>query len=66
MEQMILGTVRQVSSVYGLSVDIDGLGNTGKYYKCNTDGTYATGDKVLLVRVSGTYIVLCKVGNPTE
>lgn len=65
MNELILGRVTAVSAPNGLSVAIDGRGTgSSKYYKCNADGSYAIGDRVLLASVSGTYIVLCKVGNP--
>ena len=35
-----------------------------KHYKCNQDSTFAAGDLVYIVKDSGTYIVICKIGNP--
>ena len=37
---------------------------TAKHYKCNTAVTLAAGDRVLIARVSGSVVVICKVGNP--
>lgn len=35
-----------------------------KHYKCNQDSTFAAGDLVYIVKDSGTYLVICKIGNP--
>lgn len=37
---------------------------TDKHYRCNPDVTFAGGDRVLIARVSGSYVVLCKIGKP--
>ena len=37
---------------------------TAKHYRCNPDVTFAAGNRVLIARVSGSYVVLCKVGEP--
>lgn len=37
---------------------------TAKHYRCNPDTTFAAGNRVLIARVSGSYVVLCKVGTP--
>ena len=37
---------------------------TAKHYRCNPDITFAAGTRVLIARVSGSYVVLCKVGKP--
>lgn len=37
---------------------------TAKHYKCNTAITLAAGDRVLIARVSGSVVVICKIGNP--
>ena len=37
---------------------------TAKHYRCNPDVTFAAGNRVLIARVSGSYVVLCKVGKP--
>lgn len=35
-----------------------------KHYKCNQDSIFAAGDLVYIVKDSGTYLVICKIGNP--
>lgn len=37
---------------------------TAKHYRCNPDVTFSAGDRVLIARISGSYVVLCKVGKP--
>ncbi len=37
---------------------------TAKHYKCNTAITLAAGDRVVTARVSGSVVVICKIGNP--
>ena len=37
---------------------------TAKHYRCNPDVAFAAGNRVLIARVSGSYVVLCKVGTP--
>lgn len=37
---------------------------TAKHYRCNPDIPFAAGNRVLIARVSGSYVVLCKVGKP--
>lgn len=37
---------------------------TAKHYRCNPDVTFAAGSRVLIARISGSYVVLCKVGTP--
>lgn len=37
---------------------------TAKHYRCNADVTFAAGNRVLLARVSGSYVVLCRVDKP--
>lgn len=36
-----------------------------KHYKCNQDSTFTAGDLVYVVKDSGTYIVICRIGNPS-
>lgn len=36
-----------------------------KHYKCNRDVTFSTNDLVYVVKDSGTYIVICRIGNPS-
>lgn len=37
---------------------------TAKHYRCNPDVTFSAGNRVLIARVSGSYVVLCRVGAP--
>ena len=37
---------------------------TAKHYRCNPDVTFSAGNRVLIARVSGSYVVLCRVGTP--
>ena len=37
---------------------------TAKHYRCTPDVTFAAGNRFLIARVSGSYVVLCKVGKP--
>ncbi len=36
----------------------------GKYYLCNNGIKYQVGDRVLVQKVGGSYIVVCRVGRP--
>lgn len=36
----------------------------GKYYLCNNGIKYQRGDRVLVQKVGGSYIVVCRVGRP--
>lgn len=46
----------------GVALKIDGEEGTAKVYTCNKDTRFNIGDKVLVVKESGTYIVVCRVG----
>lgn len=37
---------------------------TAKHYRCNPDVAFAAGQRVLIARVSGSYVVVCRVGAP--
>lgn len=57
-----------VEGVYedGLSIRLDGEEKaTEKHYKCNTSIVFKVGDRVRIIRDSGTYVVEYPVGNPT-
>lgn len=57
-----------VEGVYedGLSIRLDGEEKaTEKHYKCNTAIVFKVGDRVRIIRDSGTYVVEYPVGNPT-
>lgn len=59
-----IGTVA-AKNEEGLQIKFDGDEETGeKYYKCNTAIRFDVGDRVLTLPISGTYIVICKIGAP--
>lgn len=60
-----LATVSEVHSD-GVVLQFDGeeAPRTGKHYKVNTACTFAAGQRVYIVKISGTYLVVCPVGNP--
>lgn len=56
-----------VGGVYtdGVSLKFDGQSAASqKHYKCNTSIRFHAGDRVKVIRDSGTYIVEYIVGNP--
>ena len=60
----VFATVAAVGTS-GLSLKIDGESSgTAKYYTCNTDIHFSVGDRVIASRESGTYVIICKIGNP--
>lgn len=64
MEVGRIGTVA-AKNEEGLQIQFDGDDEAGeKYYKCNTSIRFDVGDRVLTLPISGTYIVLCKIGAP--
>ena len=57
-----LATVGSVSSD-GVTLIFPGeTASGGKKYKRNLDVTFSAGQRVLLARVAGTYVVVCRVG----
>lgn len=49
----------------GLSLQMDGQAEaTSKHYKCNTTATFAAGDRVVCLRISGTWVVAFAFGAP--
>lgn len=57
-----------VGAVYsdGISLIFDGQTSaSAKHYKCNTSVVFKAGDRVKVVKDSGTYIVEYVIGNPT-
>ena len=49
----------------GLTLKIDGDENaSSKKYLCNSFFAFAVGDRVLALKQSGTYVVICKIGAP--
>lgn len=59
--QMIL--MAKVASVNSEGITLQFAGETAgsKRYKYNRDVSFATGERVLVVNVSGTYVVLCRI-----
>ena len=56
-----------VAGVYsdGLTLKFDGAAAaSSKRYKCNTFFKFAAGDRVFIMKDSGTYVVICKIGAP--
>lgn len=57
-----------VSEVHGdgvvLQFDGEDAPRTGKRYKVNTACTFSAGQRVYVVKISGSYLVVCPVGNP--
>lgn len=63
-----MGTVgaKYTSGTKGITVKFDGESSaSSKRYKCNTSVSFAANDRVLCCKVGGTWVVLCKVGDPT-
>lgn len=62
-KEAFIGTVTSVSaSGIGLSIDGDNTGT--KKYTCSRSERFSSGDRVLVVRESGTYVVVCRIGAP--
>lgn len=63
-----LGTVAAVytSGGSGITVKFDGESSASdKRFKCNTEASFYAGQRVLCANVSGTWIVLCGIGDPS-
>ena len=63
-----LGTIVTVytTGTRGIIVRFDGeSSSSNKRFKCNASASFATSDRVLCCKVGGTWVVLCKVGDPT-
>ena len=61
-------TLARVGDVYkdGLSLIFPGSTSPSqKHYKCNADINFSVGDTVYVIKDSGTYIVICKIGVPS-
>lgn len=51
----------------GLRLKFDGEETAGeKSYKCNTFFKFAPGDRVYCVKDSGTFVAICKIGEPAQ
>ena len=62
-KELAIGTVSSVSTT-GIGITIDGDSSGAKKYTCNRAARFASGDRVLCARESGTWVVICKIGNP--
>lgn len=63
-ESSVVHSIAKVGSVSssGLTLIFPGQSlATGKRYKYNKSVTFNAGDTVYIVKVSGTYIVVCKI-----
>lgn len=64
MESVRAATIEDIG-IEGIKVKFDGDDEAGeKYYKCNTSIRFTVGERVMLLPISGTYIVFCKIGTP--
>lgn len=58
-----------VDAVYadGISLIFDGdSAPTDKHYKCNAAISFSAGQRVKIVKISGTYVVEYPIGNPKQ
>lgn len=61
-----LATVKSVG-VSGLSVQFDGETSYDQVqYVCNTGQVFKYGDRVLVQKVGGSYVIVCAIGKPTR
>lgn len=59
-----LATVDAVGT-NGLRIILDGeTVSDGKYYLCNSSAKYVKGNRVLVQKVGGSYVVICPIGKP--
>lgn len=67
--EFLLGTVTEVSTTYGVRIQLDGQDEAmSKYYKMLVTGAgiLADGDRVIVMKHSGTYVILGKIGVPSD
>lgn len=67
--EFLLGTVTAVSNANGIRIQIDGQDEAmTKYYKMMLTGADApsVNDRVVVMKQSGTYIILGKIGTPNQ
>lgn len=51
----------------GLELIFDGeTQSDGKHYPCNANHWFSVGDRVLVQKVGGSYVVICKIGGPNN
>lgn len=65
-KELYLATVASIGE-NGLTLIIDGSEEAStKEYKANIAERYAEGDRVIICKISGTYVVLCAIGVPAS
>lgn len=67
--EFLLGTVTEISTANGIRIQIDGQDEPmTKYYKMMLTGADAPSvdDRVVVMKQSGTYIILGKIGTPSQ
>lgn len=67
--EFYLATITTGNSSYGLKIKLDGDSNgSEKFYKLLQTGREppTTNDRVLVMKISGTYVVLGKIGLPSN
>lgn len=63
---IVLATVTAIGTT-GLKLKLDGSDEAGdKEYKANMGTPFAVNDRVVALKVSGSYIVLCAIGKPNS
>lgn len=69
--QPVSAQAEQLATIYkvysdGVELQFDGEESprTGKHYKVNTSCSFSAGQRVYIVKISGSYLVVCPVGNP--
>lgn len=62
-KELAIGTVSSVTSG-GITISIDGDTQGTKKYTCNRAERFKSGDRVLVGRESGTWVVICRIGSP--
>ncbi len=62
-KELAIGTVNSVGSG-GITISIDGDAQGTKKYTCNRSDRFKSGDRVLVGRESGTWVVICRIGSP--
>lgn len=61
VNNIVLATVSAIGT-NGLKLKIDGNDEAGdKEYKKNKSATFQVGDRVLALKISGTYVAICAI-----
>ncbi len=62
MSELLLAKIGKVrSSDYSATLIFDGQPETEKYYKYNMALSLSAGYKVVVAKISGTYVILCRI-----